>query len=37
VFGEVTGGMDLVKKIEDSGSESGKPKAPIVISDCGEL
>jgi cyclophilin family peptidyl-prolyl cis-trans isomerase len=37
VFGEVTEGMDLVKKIEGSGTDSGKPKAPVVITDCGEL
>ena len=37
VFGEVTSGMDLVKKIEGSGTDSGKPKAPVVITDCGEV
>ncbi|KAH9941206.1 cyclophilin [Epithele typhae] len=31
VFGEVTEGMDLVKKIEGLGSASGTPKAKIVI------
>jgi peptidyl-prolyl isomerase F (cyclophilin D) len=37
VFGKVVEGMDVVKKIEDLGSESGKTKAKIVIADCGEL
>jgi peptidylprolyl isomerase len=36
VFGEVVEGMDLVKKIEGYGSESGQPKAKVVIEDCGE-
>jgi hypothetical protein len=29
--------MDVVKKIESLGTESGKTKAKIVIADCGEL
>jgi cyclophilin family peptidyl-prolyl cis-trans isomerase len=37
VFGSVVKGMDVVKKIESYGSESGKTKAKIVIADCGEL
>ncbi|CEI93756.1 hypothetical protein G6F70_009494 [Rhizopus microsporus] len=37
VFGEVVEGMDLVKKIESYGSESGRPKKKITIADCGEL
>ncbi|EGT45232.1 CBN-CYN-7 protein [Caenorhabditis brenneri] len=37
VFGRVTQGMDIVKKIESFGSESGKPKADCVIADCGQL
>ena len=38
VFGRVLEGMDLVKKIESYGSSpSGKTRAKIVISDCGEL
>jgi len=37
VFGEVTKGMELVRKIEGFGSGSGAPKKPIKISDCGEL
>ncbi|EIW55489.1 cyclophilin [Trametes versicolor FP-101664 SS1] len=35
VFGEVTEGLDLVKKIESLGSASGTPKAKIVISQSG--
>ena len=37
VFGEVTEGMDLIKKIESFGSDSGKTRAPVVVADCGEL
>jgi len=37
VFGRCTEGMDLVKKIESYGSDSGKPKAKVVIADSGQL
>ena len=37
VFGQVIDGMDVVKKIESFGSESGKTSAKIVIADCGQL
>lgn len=37
VFGNVTEGMDIVKKIESFGSESGKTSAKIVISASGQL
>lgn len=37
VFGSVTGGMDVVKKIEGYGSSSGKTSKKIVISNCGQL
>ena len=37
VFGQVVEGMEVVKKIESLGSESGRTKAKIVIEDCGEL
>lgn len=37
VFGKVVKGMDVVKKIESLGSDSGKTSKRIVISDCGEL
>ncbi|XP_051912775.1 uncharacterized protein LOC127595126 [Hippocampus zosterae] len=37
VFGEVAEGMDVIKKIEQLGSESGRTREPIRITDCGEL
>jgi cyclophilin family peptidyl-prolyl cis-trans isomerase len=37
VFGQVVKGLDVVKKIESYGSDSGKTKAKIVIKDCGEI
>lgn len=37
VFGSVTEGMDVVKKIESFGSDSGTTRQKIVISDCGQL
>ena len=37
VFGAVTDGMDVVKKIEAVGSQSGKTSKPVVIADCGQL
>merc|ERR1712070_1181323 len=37
VFGSVKEGMDVVKKIESYGSQSGQTKAKIVVSDCGQL
>jgi len=37
VFGSVTKGMEVVKKIEGYGSSSGQTKAPVVIADCGQL
>ncbi|KAG8978289.1 Peptidyl-prolyl cis-trans isomerase [Tulasnella sp. 427] len=37
VFGEVKEGMDIVKKIEEQGSESGKTKAEIIIYKCGTV
>jgi peptidylprolyl isomerase len=37
VFGQVTGGMDVVKKMESLGSGDGRLKEKIVIEDCGQL
>lgn len=37
VFGEVTGGMDIVRDIEKLGSQEGKTKQKIVIANCGQL
>merc|ERR1712233_161390 len=36
VFGQVVEGMDVVKKIESFGSQSGKTSKKITISDCGQ-
>ena len=35
VFGEVTEGSDLVKKIEALGSNSGRTQSKVTIQDCG--
>merc|ERR1711901_8315 len=37
VFGSVAEGMDVVKKVEAVGSQSGKTSKPVVIADCGQL
>merc|ERR1712129_487737 len=37
VFGSVEEGMDVVKKIEAVGSQSGKTAKPVVIADCGQI
>ncbi|MBZ0108536.1 MAG: peptidylprolyl isomerase [Candidatus Scalindua rubra] len=37
VFGRVTEGMDVVKKVEALGSRMGEPSKRVTISDCGEL
>ena len=37
VFGSVVDGMDVVKKCEAVGSQSGKTSKPVVIADCGQL
>lgn len=37
VFGNVVEGMDIVKKIESMGTQSGKTKQKITIADCGQL
>ena len=37
VFGKVVEGMDVVKKIESLGSESGATQKKIVVADCGQL
>merc|ERR1711934_693285 len=36
VFGSVTGGQDIVQKIEKVGSQSGATAKPVVIADCGQ-
>merc|ERR1712147_123006 len=37
VFGNVTGGMHVVRAIEAVGSQSGKCSKPVMIADCGQL
>lgn len=37
VFGKVVSGMDVVAAIEQVGSESGRTRVPVVISDSGQL
>ncbi|XP_074104082.1 peptidyl-prolyl cis-trans isomerase [Cotesia typhae] len=37
VFGKVIEGMDVVKKLESLGSQSGKTSKKITIADCGQL
>jgi cyclophilin family peptidyl-prolyl cis-trans isomerase len=37
VFGEVTDGTDVVKKIESMGTSSGAPRGKVVIESCGQL
>ncbi|XP_068190379.1 peptidyl-prolyl cis-trans isomerase-like [Antennarius striatus] len=37
VFGKVVEGMDVVKKVEAFGSDSGKTSKKIIIADCGQL
>merc|ERR1711922_9298 len=37
VFGTVTDGMDVVKKIEAVGSQSGKTSQPVMVADSGQL
>ena len=37
VFGKVTEGMDVIKKVESYGSQSGATSKKIIVEDCGEL
>jgi len=37
VFGRVMEGMEIVKRIEQVGDQTGKPRLRVVIADCGEL
>ncbi|GAX61152.1 peptidyl-prolyl isomerase [Candidatus Scalindua japonica] len=37
VFGKVTDGMEVVKKIEALGSQMGEPSKQVTICNCGEL
>ncbi|XP_076003651.1 peptidyl-prolyl cis-trans isomerase A [Genypterus blacodes] len=37
VFGKVVEGIDVVKKMEKLGSQSGKTRNKLIIADCGQL
>merc|ERR1712109_26929 len=37
VFGQIVEGMDVVKKVESYGSQSGKCSQKIMVADCGQL
>ncbi|KAI8076969.1 peptidyl-prolyl cis-trans isomerase A1 [Thamnidium elegans] len=37
VFGRVVEGLDVVKKVEALGSDSGRTKTKVTIADCGQL
>lgn len=37
VFGSVTEGMDIVKKLESHGTDTGETKRKVTILDSGEL
>ncbi|KAK7500858.1 hypothetical protein BaRGS_00007738, partial [Batillaria attramentaria] len=37
VFGKVISGLDVVKKLESLGSQSGKTKEKIIVADCGQV
>jgi peptidyl-prolyl isomerase F (cyclophilin D) len=37
VFGKAVEGLDVIKKMESFGTQSGKPTAKIEITDCGEV
>jgi len=37
VFGSVVEGMEVVKKVESFGSQSGKTSAKILVAECGQL
>ncbi len=37
VFGKVTKGLDLVKRMEATGTKSGTPTAQVKVIDCGEI
>jgi peptidyl-prolyl isomerase F (cyclophilin D) len=37
VFGSIVEGMDVIRKVESYGTQSGQPSAKIAIADCGQL
>ena len=36
VFGKVVEGMDIVKKMEDQATNSGKPRSKVLVANCGQ-
>ena len=37
VFGQVVDGLDVIRKVESYGSDSGKTSKKITVADCGQL
>ena len=37
VFGSVVEGMDVVQKLEELGSRSGRTSKEVIVADCGQL
>jgi peptidylprolyl isomerase len=37
VFGQVTGGMNIIREVENLGTQSGKPTAAVSIKNCGVI
>ncbi|MBN3288252.1 PPIF isomerase, partial [Polyodon spathula] len=37
VFGQVVGGMDIIRKVESYGSSSGNTSRKVTLVDCGQL
>ena len=37
MFGVVLEGMDVIKKIEAHGSQSGRTRLKVIIKECGQL
>jgi len=37
VFGRVIEGMDVVRRVEEFGTSQGRPRARVMIADCGQL
>merc|ERR1712050_455178 len=37
VFGRVVNGMDVVRLMEQLGTQSGKPRTEVTVADCGQL
>ena len=37
VFGKVVDGLEMLAKMEQAGSQSGRTRTPVWIEDCGEI